>query len=70
MLLVLIICMMLRGPGSEESPIGVKVCDKLDFLLLGLILIAAIIFTSIAIINAKKEYQAKVAVGYKFVKGD
>ena len=70
MLLVMVICMVLRGPGNEASLIGVKACDTPDFLFLILILVAAIFFTFIAVKTAQEEYAVKLAVGYKFVEAD
>ena len=70
MLLIMVVCMVLRGPGNEESLIGVKACDTPDFLFLVLILVAAIFLTFVAVKGAQEEYAAKVAVGYKFVEGD
>ena len=70
MLLVMVVCMLLRGPSSKPSVIGVKRCDALDFILLGLVLVGAIIFTGIAIRTASTEYNRKVDSGYTFVPGD
>ena len=70
MLLVMVVCMMLRGPGNEKSLIGVQACDTPDFLFLILIFVAAIFLTFIAVKNAQEEYQVKLAVGYTFVEGD
>ena len=70
MLLVMVVCMMLRGPGNEESLIGVKACETSDYLFLVLILFAAILLTYIAVRRAQEEYRVKVDVDYKFVEGD
>ena len=56
MLLVMVVCMVLRGPGNEKSLIGVQACDTPDFLFLILILVAAIFLTFIAIKSAQEEY--------------
>jgi len=70
MLLIMLVCMILRGPGSEPSVIGIKPCDGPDFVLLGLMLAAAGTITYIAISFTREEYAEKVEVGYNFVKGD
>ena len=66
----MVVCMMLRGPGNEESLIGVKACETSDYLFLVLILFAAILLTYIAVRRAQEEYRVKVDVDYKFVEGD
>ena len=66
----MVVCMMLRGPGNEESLIGVKACETSDYLFLVLILFAAILLTYIAVRRAQEEYKVKVDVDYKFVEGD
>ena len=56
MLLIMVVCMVLRGPGSEPSVIGVKACDAPDFLFLAAIAVAAAILTLIAISHVQKDY--------------
>ena len=56
MLLIMIFCMLLRGPASHPSIIGVERCDVLDFTFLTLVLIGAIVLTVIAIKGASVEY--------------
>ena len=56
MLLIMVVCMVLRGPGSEPSVIGVKACDAPDFLFLALIAVSAVVLTFIAIKHVQKEY--------------
>ena len=70
MLLILLVCMILRGPGTEPSVIGIKPCDGPDFVLLGLVLCAAIAMTYVAISFTREEHAEKVEAGYNFVKGD
>ena len=70
MLLIMIVCMLLRGPASKPSMIGVERCDALDFVFLGIIFIAAIIFTFISVKITALEYNQKCDAGYKFVAGD
>ena len=70
MLVILIVCMVLRGPGDKPSVVGIKPCDGPDFVALALVLVAAITMTYIAISFTREEHAEKVEAGYNFVKGD
>ena len=50
MLISLIILTLLRGPGNKNSVIGVKRCDKLDWVLLALLFIISIMLTLTAVL--------------------
>ena len=70
MLTILIVVLVLRGPGKEPSIIGVKACEGPDFLFLLLIVVSAALLTFIAIKNVGEEYADKKEAGYVFVRGD
>ena len=70
MLVIMIVCMLLRGPASKPSMIGVERCDALDFIFLGIVLVGAVVLTAIAIKITAAEYEQKVGAGYTFVAGD
>ena len=70
MLLVMVICMILRGPGKTESIIGVKACEGPGYMFLILIVVTACVLTFIGIKYVQEEYEEKKKAGYDFVKGD
>ena len=68
LILVMTIISLLKG--GDGSLIGAVKCDGTDWLLFVLLLVACLIFLVLGIVVNKREYQEKVACGYKFVPGD
>ena len=71
MLLLMIVCMVLRGPGDgQASIIGVNYCDTGDFIFLAVIFVGSGLATFLAYFVAKSDYDQKKKVDYVFAKGD
>lgn len=65
MILSLFVISLIRGDGTG-SLTGVIKCSVIDWILLLILLIIAIILTTIGIHILNKEHQEKVDAGYEF----
>lgn len=71
MLAFMILTKLVRGPGGgKESMFGLEICDTLAWVAYAALWVFAGLLTLLAARVAKKEYQDKLACGYKFTKGD
>ena len=71
MMILLTVISLLRGSGDpDESLIGTKRCDEIDWNLFTILHVVCVIMTFVGILVVKNEYKQKVESGYNFVKGD
>lgn len=61
---------LLRGSAEFKQAIGAERCNFMDFFLVALTAIILCFFSTINIMLLKRDYRARKAYGYKFVRGD
>lgn len=61
---------LFRGSAEFKRAIGAERCNFMDFFLVALTAIVLIFFGTINIMLLKRDFRAKKAYGYKFVRGD
>ena len=71
MIVLLVVSKLIRGPGGgKESIVGLQICDAGAWITFALLVLSTIPMTYMSARIAFKEFEAKQAAGYNFVKGD
>jgi hypothetical protein len=64
MVIILFLISYFRGSGKKPSDIGVERCKPVDIFLLVLLIVIGICYTIIAAFWVKRDYNAKIKLGY------
>jgi hypothetical protein len=70
MVVILFLISYFRGSGKKPSDIGVVRCSPVDIFLLVLLIVIGICYTIIAAFWVKRDYNAKIKLGYVPVQGE